>query len=153
MIFKSRTSSICSKIDFLIHIHDSLESNKFKYSEFHQFGQAKFASGGSILSSRKCLRSLRMMLAIKVVRINSKIIISLPGSKLMKQTLPKQSCTSMDLNLIMLRQWSISYLNVQIRPKSKHSFVCFACYRGCLLNCERIVLEANKNKFNEIQNK
>ncbi len=52
------------------------------YSVFHRFGQAKFAHGGSILSSGQFLllpeRPLETTLAIKVFKIDSKIIILLP---------------------------------------------------------------------------
>jgi hypothetical protein len=48
---------------------------------FHRFWQAKFAYEGSILSSSQFLllpqRPLKTMLAIKVVKIYFKIIISL----------------------------------------------------------------------------
>jgi hypothetical protein len=60
------------------------------YSVFHRFRQAKFASGGSNLSSSQFLLQpqppLNMMLIIKVVKIDSKIIISLPWSKSVKHT-------------------------------------------------------------------
>jgi hypothetical protein len=52
------------------------------YSLFHQFRQAKFANGGSILSSSQfsILPQLpqKMKLASKVVKIDPKIIFSLP---------------------------------------------------------------------------
>jgi hypothetical protein len=52
------------------------------YSEFHRFRQAKFAFGGSILSSSQfsILPQLaqKMKLASKVVKVDSKIIVSLP---------------------------------------------------------------------------
>jgi hypothetical protein len=54
---------------------------------FQQFRQAKFAYGGSILSSSKfsllTQLALKKTLATKVVKINS-----LPGSKSVKQTVP-----------------------------------------------------------------
>jgi len=50
-------------------------------SDFHRFGQAKFADGGSILGLRQLsLLSelpLKMMINLKVVKINSKKIFSL----------------------------------------------------------------------------
>jgi hypothetical protein len=52
------------------------------YSFFHQFRQAEFANGGSILSLSQFLLLLELplktMFAIKVVKIDWKIIISLP---------------------------------------------------------------------------
>jgi hypothetical protein len=52
------------------------------YSEFHQFRPAKFADGDSILSSIQFLllaqQPLKIKLTIKVVKIESKIIISVP---------------------------------------------------------------------------
>jgi hypothetical protein len=60
---------------------------------FHRFRQANFAYGGSILSSShfwvKALLPLNTMLAINVVKIGSKIIILLPRSNLVKQTVSK----------------------------------------------------------------
>ncbi len=60
------------------------------YSVFHQFRQATFAYGGSILSSSQILPlpqwSLKMTVPIKVVKIDSKIIISLSWSPSVKQT-------------------------------------------------------------------
>jgi len=64
----------------LVHL-----SNRFLYRAFHGFGQAKFAYGGSILGlSQFTLLSklpLKMSLDIKVVKIDSKIIILLHQSK------------------------------------------------------------------------
>ncbi len=55
------------------------------YRAFHRFGQAKFANGGSILGSSQFTLlpqlPLRMMLSLKVVRIDSKINKSLRYSK------------------------------------------------------------------------
>jgi hypothetical protein len=52
------------------------------YSVFHQFREAKFAYGGSILSSSQFLLlpqlPQKMELASKVVKVDSKIIVSLP---------------------------------------------------------------------------
>jgi hypothetical protein len=49
------------------------------YSVFHQFSQAKFAYGGLILSSSQLsLLPQQMELASKVVKTDSKKIISLP---------------------------------------------------------------------------
>ncbi len=52
------------------------------YCVFHQFGQVKFANGGSILISNQffLLPQLpqKMKLTSKVFKIDSKIIISLP---------------------------------------------------------------------------
>jgi hypothetical protein len=52
------------------------------YSVFYQFRQAKFAYGGSILSSSQFLLMpqlpQKMELASKVVKVDSKIIVSLP---------------------------------------------------------------------------
>ncbi len=52
------------------------------YSVFHQFRKAKFAYGGSILSSSQFLLlpqlPQKMELASKVVKVDSKIIVSLP---------------------------------------------------------------------------
>jgi hypothetical protein len=63
------------------------------YSVFHQFRKAKFAYNGSILSSSQFLilpqQLLKMTLAIKVVKIDFKIIILPPRSKLVKQTVEK----------------------------------------------------------------
>jgi hypothetical protein len=60
------------------------------YSVFHQFRQAKFAYGGYILSSSQFLLltqlALKKTLAIKVVKIDTEKINSLPGSKSVKQT-------------------------------------------------------------------
>ncbi len=53
-----------------------------KYSVFQGFRQAKSANGGSILSSNQFLilpqLHQKMMLTSKVVKVDSKIIISLP---------------------------------------------------------------------------
>ncbi len=52
------------------------------YSVFHRFMQAKFANGGSILSSSQfsILPQLtqKIKLASKVVKVDPKIIVSLP---------------------------------------------------------------------------
>jgi hypothetical protein len=60
------------------------------YSVFHRFRQSKFAYRGSILSSGQFLllpqRPIETMLTIKVFKIDSKIIISLPWSKSAKHT-------------------------------------------------------------------
>ncbi len=52
------------------------------YSVFHRFRKAKFAYGGSILSSSQFLLlpqlSQKMELASKVVKVDSKIIVWLP---------------------------------------------------------------------------
>jgi hypothetical protein len=60
---------------------------------FHWFRQAKFAHGGLILSSSQFLllpqQPLNITLAVKVVKIDFKIIISLPKSKPAKQTVEK----------------------------------------------------------------
>jgi hypothetical protein len=52
------------------------------YRVFHRFRQAKFAYGGSILSSSQFLLlpqlPQKMELALKVVKVDSKIIVSLP---------------------------------------------------------------------------
>jgi hypothetical protein len=62
----------------------------YVYSVFHPFRQAKFSYGGSILSLSQCLLlpqlPLKTKLAIKEVKIDSKIIISLTCSKSAKQT-------------------------------------------------------------------
>ncbi len=54
------------------------------YNVFHQFRQANFTNGGSILSSSQFLllpqQPQKMMLALKLVKIYSKIIISLSWS-------------------------------------------------------------------------
>ncbi len=56
-------------------------NNNVTYRAFHGFGQAKFASGDSILGSSQLKQllqlTLKMTLDLKVVKINSKIIISL----------------------------------------------------------------------------
>ena len=53
----------------------------FMYRVFHRFGQAKFAYGGPVLGSSQFLLlpqlPQKMMLASKVVKIDSKIIILL----------------------------------------------------------------------------
>ncbi len=60
------------------------------YSVFHRFRQSKFAYGGSILNlsqfSLLPQQPLKMTLAIKVVKIDSKLIISLLRSESVKQT-------------------------------------------------------------------
>ncbi len=60
------------------------------WSVFHQFRQTKFAYGGSILSSSHFFllpqRPLKTKLAIKVVKIDSKIIILPVWSESVKQT-------------------------------------------------------------------
>jgi len=54
---------------------------KLSYRAFHGFGQAKFAYGGSVLGSSQHTQlpqlPLKMMLNLKVVKIDSKVIISL----------------------------------------------------------------------------
>ncbi len=58
------------------------QSQKGFYNAFQGFRQAKSANGGSILSSSQFLLlpqlPQKMKLASKVVKVNSKIIISLP---------------------------------------------------------------------------
>jgi len=58
------------------------EKTQITYSVFHRFGQAKFAYGDLILSSSQFSllpqRPLKMTHAVKVVKIDLKIIISLP---------------------------------------------------------------------------
>ncbi len=60
------------------------------YSVFHWFQRAKFAYGDLILSSSQFLlltqHSQKMKLTSKVIKIKTKIIISLPWSKSVKQT-------------------------------------------------------------------
>jgi hypothetical protein len=57
-------------------------SDIFSYSVFQGFRQAKSASGGSILNSSQFLilpqLPQKMKLSSKVIKIDSKIIISLP---------------------------------------------------------------------------
>ncbi len=65
-------------LDFQWHI-------RLSYSVFHWFRRAKFACGGSTLSSSQFL-PLSSCLGIKVVKIDWKIIISIPWSKSVKQT-------------------------------------------------------------------
>ncbi len=59
------------------------------YSVFHRFRQAEFYNSSSILSSSQFLllpqRPLKMTIDIKVVKIDSKIIIWLPQSKSAEQ--------------------------------------------------------------------
>ncbi len=66
----------------------SKNNKKTSYSVFHKFRQAKFAYGGSILSFSQNLLlpqlPQKMKLAVKVVKSDSKIIISLPWSKSVK---------------------------------------------------------------------
>jgi hypothetical protein len=61
---------------------------------FHRFRPAKFAYGGSILSSSQFFIlpqwPLKMTLAIKVVKIHPKIIILLPKYKSVKKTVINQ---------------------------------------------------------------
>ena len=70
---------LLSKTDIASIIRSSF-STIVLYRAFYGFGQAKFANGGLILgSSRFTLLSqlpLKMMLGLKVVIIDSKIIIS-----------------------------------------------------------------------------
>jgi hypothetical protein len=60
------------------------------YNVHHRFRQAKFGYGGLISSSSQFLilpyRPLKTSLAIKVIKNDSKIIILLPRSKLVKQS-------------------------------------------------------------------
>jgi hypothetical protein len=98
------TPFLCSKPGlgihgFAIHIHKILECNlrwkpvhateihtKTCYSVFQGFSKAKSANGGSILSSSQFLILLQLpqkiKLASKVVKVDSKIIISLPKIKI-----------------------------------------------------------------------
>ncbi len=59
------------------------------HSVFQRFRQAKFAYDGSIFRSSQysmlTQRPLKVTLALKVVKIDSKIIIQIPGFKLVKQ--------------------------------------------------------------------
>jgi len=59
-----------------------LNGHQFYRGGFHTFGQAKFAYGRSVLGSSQFTLlpqiPLKMMLDLKVVKIDSKIIISLP---------------------------------------------------------------------------
>ncbi len=59
-----------------------LKSNNYSYSVFQGFSKAKFAYGGSILSSSQFLLlpqlPQKIKLTLKVVKVDSKIIISLP---------------------------------------------------------------------------
>jgi hypothetical protein len=54
---------------------------KLIYRAFHRFGQAKFAYGGLVLGSSQFAPQpqlpLKMMLGLKVVKIDRKIIISI----------------------------------------------------------------------------
>ncbi len=58
-------------------VHSYLEKS---YSVFHQFRQAKFAYGGSILSQFLILPLVpqKIKLNSKVVKVDLKIIVSLP---------------------------------------------------------------------------
>ncbi len=60
----------------------SFKIMSFLYSVFQGFSKAKFANGGSILSSSQFLilpqLPQKVKLALKVVKVDSKIIISLP---------------------------------------------------------------------------
>ncbi len=65
---------------FLKHIVNwhVIDLDTYSYRVFHGFGQAKFAYGCSILSSSQFTQlPLKTMLNLKVVKINSKVIISL----------------------------------------------------------------------------
>jgi len=65
---------------------------KMFYRAFHGFGQAKFSYNGSILGSSQFASlpqlPLKLMLHLKVVKINSKIIISLHKSKSVTHSVP-----------------------------------------------------------------
>ncbi len=67
------------------------------YCVFHRFRKAKFAYGGSILSSSQFSILLqlpqKMKLASKVVKIDPKISVLLPKIKI-----PETHCRMMDLN-------------------------------------------------------
>jgi hypothetical protein len=61
------------------------------YSVFHRFRHPKFTYRGLILGSSQFFllpqRPLKMTLAVKVVKIESKIIIFLPSSQMVKKPL------------------------------------------------------------------
>jgi hypothetical protein len=69
-------------------------SSKSIYSVFQGFSYAKFAYGGSILSSSQFLilpqLPQKMKLTLKVVKIDPKIIVSLPTFKSLKLTVDVQ---------------------------------------------------------------
>jgi len=68
--WSSILKSLIQPETFIIHI--------LKYRAFHRFGQAKFAYAGSILGlSQFMLLPLKTMLDLKVVKIDSKVIISI----------------------------------------------------------------------------
>ncbi len=60
---------------------------------FHQFRQAKFAYGGSILSSSQFLLPQKMELDSEEVKVDSEIMVSLPGSKSVKLTVDYIFCS------------------------------------------------------------
>jgi hypothetical protein len=68
------------------------------YSAFHQYGQAKFAFGGSILSSSQFLLLPQLpqktKVASKAVKNDSKVIISFPSSNSVKRTVESKLCSS-----------------------------------------------------------
>jgi len=58
-----------------IRTHNMYLSHKKNYRVSHGFEQAKFADGGSILGWSQFSLLLKMMLNLKVVKIDKKIII------------------------------------------------------------------------------
>jgi hypothetical protein len=80
---------------------------------FQGFRQAKSANGGSILSSSHFLvlpqLPQKMELASKVVKVDSKIIISLP-----KIQIPETHCMFIDFRLVYYhKQSSVSYFDLE----------------------------------------
>ncbi len=77
-----------------------------RYSVFHRFREAKFANGGSILSSSQFLMlpqlPQKMKLVSKVVKIDPKIIISLPPWNSLYETGFFPICISLDEFSIIL---------------------------------------------------
>jgi hypothetical protein len=106
------------KFNFIIFTSSSNFTRKM-YSVFHWFMQAKSTYGGSILSSSHISLqpqlTLKTTLAIKVVKIEWKIIISLPWSKLVKHT----------VGLGLICQKSTFESNPIDHLKGKQIFRCF----------------------------
>ncbi len=124
----------------------------YTYSVFRRFRQVKFAYGGSILSLSHFLLLLQppliTTLSIKVVKIDSKIIISLPWFKSMKQTV----CSGLPRNhffpySIMLPLIVLKWVD---GPENSFSFISFFSeFHFDSICCSKTKIKSEKNSFTE----
>ncbi len=107
-------------INFIKACQNRRYTRYLRYSVFHRFRQAKFDYGGSILSSSQVLQlpqlPQKVELTSKVVKVDSKIIISLPEIYIRETRCIIEQNFICDNDLIVLRAFfPILLINFWIR--------------------------------------